>query len=186
MVGVSEEDKFRREHANMDEDMGEEEEEDPAAAGEPPTISLKRSDLPKVAALENLLREAAEAGMKAAADRAEHDMLTKCLPQAIGKDCEDWVSLGLLGATGAAGRDDNITMVEAYRIKSVEDATKMLQNGPNSMDAVAKSVAQLLQESEASCLSRGGRGSAASTDPASSLGRSGGMLPGGCINHLHK
>ena len=68
MDGVRELDKF---DADLNEDMGEEEEGDPAAAVEPPTTRLKRRDLPKKNVLKTLLTEAVEAGMKAAADKGD-------------------------------------------------------------------------------------------------------------------
>ena len=85
MEGISEMDKFDR---DPDEDMGEEEEVDPAAI-EPRTTKLERSDLKKNV-LNALLTEAMEAVMKAAAEKGEHDMVTKCLShfETSVKDCQ--------------------------------------------------------------------------------------------------
>ena len=70
---ASERDKFE---ADLNEDMGEEGEGDPAEAIEAPTPTLVRGDLPNKYALKTSFSEVEEAGMKTAADKGEHDVVT--------------------------------------------------------------------------------------------------------------
>ena len=72
MDGVCE---LRKFNADLSDDMSEEEDGDLTAAVEPPTRKQRRGDLPKKSLLKTILSEAVEAGVKAAADTGEQDMV---------------------------------------------------------------------------------------------------------------